>query len=138
MRKRVTAYRSKGKTWSAISNILGIPKATAHYYANPVTQKICQRHNRKYRKRCIECTHEISLAEFKQILKIAKDDKQIPLQIERLSRKIRTKTATMQRAYLIKELRDKRKLSFVKIGSMLNRHYTTIMHLYNYAKKNNK
>ena len=125
--KKIKELRENGLTYKEIGNIIGLSGSRIGQIVVPAIGKVCPEHQGRF---YTVCCQYCSIKE--KYTKIIEDIKNGDLrdQIRRLSIQDRKKGVVIQRALLIKKLKDEKKLSFVMIGKILNRDHTSIINLY--------
>lgn len=123
--------REKGMKLREIGKRFGITQERVRQIlCSGIKTSICKKHPKiHFIEKCRLCKVEEDRKKFKVLLK--ESSKQSILdEIRRLQGRGRTKNSVLRRCLLVRLLRDKYKLSFLFIGRLLNRHYSTIIHYY--------
>ena len=132
-REQIVQWRKEGKTLQEISNLL-FPKISSERVRQiliPDSQrKSCELHSVQFVDSCVYCLIQ---NQYVQALKII-FKRNIQNEIIRLfvNNRRRDKKIVIQRAIIVKKMKDELDLSFSKIGQLTGRHHTTIMNLYRY------
>ena len=127
--KQIRKWRREGKTLKEISEIV-IPKVTGERIRQILLSKNqCVKHNIIFTiKKCPYCSIFENYSTALHLLFKYNLDNEIIRLFD--NTKSRDRTLVMQRAMLVKKMKDELDLSFSKIGQITGRHHTTIMNLY--------
>jgi len=130
--KEIIKLHNEGKTYDWIAEKFNITKARVGqiYTKKDIPMQFCDKHNKKYRKECPFCKID---KEFSVIL----ENKDLIQEIEELKIQCRDEDVVRRRQILITKLIDEYFFSFSRVGQLLERDHSTIMHSY-YSYKEEK
>ena len=122
--------RKKGKTYKQLAKDYGITDSRIGQICSPKNNMFfyCEKHNKKYDKICPFCDLDI----YYPIL--LEDNGNLKHEIEILRKRDRSGITSRKRKILITKLHEEFEFSFKRIGELLERDHTTIIHLYHNYK----
>jgi len=120
----------KGLTYRRLAKDYGITDSRIGQICNPkyTSMFYCDRHNKKYDKECPFCKLDLEYPIFLE------NNGNLKHEIKILRKRDRSGITSRKRKIVITKLHDEFEFSFRRIGQLLERDHTTILHLYHHYK----
>ena len=130
--KKILRLRIQGKTYDAIGKEVNLTRTRVWQICigkEPEKLKLCKKHNKRYKEKCPLCGIDSNYS------KLLENNGFMRKEIERLKKAGSNEEDVRKRKILSVKLRDDFGYSFIRIGQLLNKHYSTIIHYYNKFKE---
>ncbi|NCN86940.1 hypothetical protein GW932_03825 [archaeon] len=129
--QEIQDLHKRGKTFQELAGVFGLTRSRIWQICSSHDKPIfhCKKHNRNYTKECPFCKIDSYYTE------VLRKNGDIKVEIEKLRLKNRNAENVRKRKILVTKLRDEFNFSFRKIGQLLDRHYSSIIYLYDNYKQ---
>jgi len=132
--KKILRLRIQGKTYDAIGKDKDVKLTRTRVWQICIGKEseklpLCKKHNKRYKGKCPLCQID------KNYPKALESNGFMRKEIERLKMAGSNEEDVRKRKILSVKLRDDFNYSFIRIGQLLNKHYSTIIHYYNKFKE---
>ena len=129
---KIKKLHKQGLSYSVLAKKFNLSRARIGQICTEIPTKYCKKHNKRYKIECPLCKIDNY---YKDILM---KNGNILEEIKQIKRGGRKAENVRKAQILVTELRDRFNFSFRRIGQLLGRHYSSIIHLYSLAKKKNE